>query len=104
MDPVAVRAGVLEALEGDEGGSFGGDQAVRTGMEGAASAGRTHGVECGEPHVDEEVVGGVDAACEGEVRLVVCELLAGDSDCVERAGAGGVEAQHMGAEIQRLLE
>ena len=91
----AVRIGdrVPEPLEGYAARTFRGHEAVGVPMERATLSGRREGLEGGEAHVDEQVVGTRDRGREHDVGLARGERVAGKLDCVERARARGVEGK-----------
>ena len=82
---------VAESHQGDQDGTFGGDQAVGLAVEGAALPGAAHRGQRAEADVDEQVVGAVDASGEHEVGGALVQPVAGQFDRVQRGGAGRVQ-------------
>ena len=104
VDRVAVPPRVLETLQDDEGGSLRGDETVGSLVKGARAAAPAQGAESGESDVQEQVVGALHGAREHHVGLAVVEAVAGELDGVERARAGGVEAEDACSEPQRAAQ
>ena len=92
-DPVGIADGIAQSFEGHAARSLRGNQTVRVLVEGTAAARGREGLERGEPHVDEEIVGSRDRGREHEVRPLIGESVAGELDRVERTRAGGVQGE-----------
>ncbi len=101
---VAVATGICQPLEGYERGALCRHQAVCVGMERPGLSALAHGAKSREAHVDEQIVGAVHSAGEGEIDRAVLQLVAGDLDGIERAGAGGIQTHHLWTEAQRFLD
>ncbi len=104
VDPVAVAARVGQTLEGDHPGALRRQETVGLGVERPALAALAEGLEGGEADVEEEIVGPVDGAGQDHVGGAVLELVAGDLERVEGAGAGAVEAKGPRTEAERRLQ
>ena len=99
-DAVGVLDRVLEALEGHASSALGGDEPVRVLVERPAAAGGREGLERGEAHVDEEVVGARDRGREHQIGAAIGQRIAGELDRVERTGAGGIQRERAVGEAE----
>ena len=99
-DAVGVLDRVGEALEGHTARAFRGNEAIGVLMEGTAAAAGREGLECGEAHVDEEVVGARNRGCEHQIGLAVGQGITREFDGVKGTGAGGVEGEGAIAEAE----
>nr|WP_275937635.1 hypothetical protein [Nannocystis exedens] len=103
-DPVAVAAGVGEALEDDDAAALAAHEAVGGGVEGAAAAARREGLGLREHVGGDGREDQVDAAGEGEVALAIAQAVAGEVDGGERRGAGGVDGDARALKAEQIGE
>ena len=104
VDPVAVALGVGQALQHHDAKPLAQDGAVGVDVERLGVAGRGQGRGLAETHVHEDVVEGVDAAGDHDVRLARGELHGGQVQRAQRTCASGVHHAVGAAQVVLLAD
>ena len=99
---ITVALGVFEALEREHAEAFAEHGAVRVVAEGSAVARLAQRGRLAEAHVHEDVVHGVGAAADADVRVAHLQLRDGHGERGQAAGAGGVRDAVLAAEVEAV--